>query len=342
MFTLKLRISILLLLLGLLFSLAQPTFEKPAIAGVQKTQASSASEQRAREAKENVLLQQYVDVSLSDPSTRRKFFTDLSGADRSYLWRVHLSFHIASHPELSAEQSQLVLDALAIATPELFSLRNDDPSWRAKVAEPLNGLRERALQLFSKEQAGEILANLGGGPSEIDYLRQYLALAPLDRSARKSFFSNAPAFQKSKIWQAHLAMNLARRSELNARQRAVINEAITIVTPELYETPKNDASWSTKVDEPIRLFAKRALAVFGKEDGAMIFSELGGSAPTLHHARTTLPACDCSHESDWCVYDCWSSNCTSSTWGCGTLGLYACNGLCYWPPMGDGPTRNGL
>lgn len=56
----------------------------------------------------------------------------------------------------------------------------------------------------------------------------------------------------------------------------------------------------------------------------------------LSNNRTTMFSsaesnCDCNETSDWCTPQGWScedTQCTGSSFGCGTLLLYSCNGEC--------------
>jgi len=80
------------------------------------------------------------------------------------------------------------------------------------------------------------------------------------------------------------------------------------------------------------------LLVFSKQDAAALFSELGFDEPSKsNHAPPPAGSCGCSLENDWCTHQCVSADCTVLTWGCGTFGLYACNGICYVPPGSDAP-----
>jgi len=282
------------------------------------------------------ILQKFIDVSALPMPERIRWMQSLSPNDRSFLWRVHLALYVTQHPGLTKDQQNVVLDTLAFASLQLFTTANPgDPAWRAKVHEPLDQLRRRGLQLFDKEEAGEIFAMVGPRQQEADALRKYLSLTELKRTDRKAAFANMSAQDKANLWHVHLALNMAQHSEWNDQQRSVVLEAAALVTARLYEIPRG-AQWTALVDEPARVLMQKALLVFSKKEAVALFVELGGSEPSAHHkakpAASPSP-CDCSHESDWCMsYDCYSNNCKSSVMGCGTLGLYACDGLCFSPP----------
>lgn len=257
----------------------------------------------------------------------------LAPADRSYLWRIHLALYLAQYPTLTKDQQNVILDTLVITSPQLFTPPDgNDPTWREKVHDRLERLRQRGLQLFAKEDAAEIFSMFGQRQQEMEALQRYLSLSEQKHSDRRASFRKLSAQDKADLWHVHFALNLAKHPDWNEQQRSLVVEAMTIVTPTLYETPK-DANWSQTVDAPVRLFMQRVLISFSKIEAAELFSDLGGKEPLAHHARPAeTPACDCSRESDWCTYDCWSNQCKSSPSGCGSLWLYPCDGLCYWPP----------
>ncbi len=96
------------------------------------------------------LLQSYKDISALPMSGRKDFYRRASSYDKGNLWRVHLALYIVKNPELTGEQKGVVLDAMSMATPELFEIPKDSPAWRIKVGAPLESLTQRALEVFSK------------------------------------------------------------------------------------------------------------------------------------------------------------------------------------------------
>jgi hypothetical protein len=220
----------------------------------------------------------------------------LSTVERSYLWRVHLGLYLAHNPTLSRDQQNKVIEMMKLGTPP----------------------------------------NLFGGTQDSDALRKYSDLSELSKADRKVSFSLMSAEDKSSVWRVQFGLYLARHPEWTEQQRAIVLEAITMVSPELYKIPR-DSNWTRRVDEPLRLLTQKALFVFTKQEGAALFSELGPTEqPKLNHAQRTPRGCECSQESDWCgQYQCITTECTVLIYGCGTVGIYACNGKCYAPPNGD-------
>jgi hypothetical protein len=184
------------------------------------------------------------------------------------------------------------------------------------------------LQIFSKEETAQIFAGVGGA-QDLDLLEKYTQFAQLGKGDRKTKFNQISPQDRSDLWRVHLGLNLARHPEWTDEQRSIVLEAIGIANPALYQLPK-DNNWTRLVDEPVRLFAQKALLQFSKQEAAALFSELGGDDPKAHHAKPPVQGnCNCSRESDYCSVLCHSGDCTILTWGCGTMGLYACNGACY-------------
>lgn len=279
---------------------------------------------------ETELLRKYVELCGQDGPDKIQLMQTLSPVERSYLWKVHLGLYLARNLTLSRDQQNIVIETLDFISPKLFTPPDPkDPGARAMLLEHVDQLRRRGLQLFSKDQAAEIFSAIGGA-QDSEAVRKYSQLSELSKDDRKASFSLMSAEDKSSLWRVHLGLNLARHPEWTEQQRSIVLEAITMVTPQFYQTPR-DNNWTRLVDEPVRLLTQKALLVFSKQEGAALFSELGLSEqPKLNHAQKTPRGCECAQESDWCgTYQCITTECTVLIYGCGTFGIYACNGKCY-------------
>lgn len=280
------------------------------------------------ELNEGELHLQYLRLCGQDVSDRIQSMRALSATERSYIWRLHLGLFLAQNPGLSKDQRTVVIETLQLATPQTFETpQPNNPVWRSQVLEPVENLRRRGLQVFSSAEIAQIFAEVGGA-QDVEMLEKYTQYSQLDRGARKTRFNQISPKEKSDLFRVHLGLNLARHPEWTDDQRSIVLEAIEIVSPELYQIPK-DKNWTRLVDEPIRLFAQRTLLLFSKAEAAALFAELGGDEPQAHHAKLSQSNCSCSHQSDYCSRFCFSTNCTVLTWGCGTMMLYACDGVCY-------------
>ncbi len=126
---------------------------------------------------------------------------------------------------------------------------------------------------------------------------------------------------------------------MNEEQKALILEAMSITTPDLFSISVDDFAWKAKVGDPIASFEKRILEKFSKKEGAEIFAKLGGKEPMviskdnankmkmmLSHAKPS-DDCQCSRDHDWCwPTDCVGNICNVTQSGCGAFYLYPCNG----------------
>lgn len=284
--------------------------------------------------KETELLQKYVVMCGQDGPDKIQSMQTLSPVERSYIWRLHLGLYLArTNSTLTRDQQNIILETLNVISPQLFNPPDpNNPTARSMTLERVDQLRRRGLQVFSKDEAAEIFSAIGRA-QDGEALRRYTELSELSIRDRKVSFNLMGAEQKASLWRVHFGLNLARHPEWTEQQRSIVLEAITMTTPQLYTLPK-DNNWTRRVDEPVRLLTQKALLVFTKQQGAALFSELGfPEQPRSNHARRPIMGgCGCSQESDWCSHQCVGAECTVLTWGCGTFGLYACNGTCYVPP----------
>lgn len=140
----------------------------------------------------------------------------------------------------------------------------------------------------------------------------YSALSALPVSARRDTFRAMANEQRSEMWHTHLAKALSRN--LTTEQRDIIARAIALATPEFFAHHGNLDSLTIK-------------DTFTGKDAREIFTQLGGPEPRSHHAIVS-PSCECSHSSDYCSTNCFGNGCTVSEYGCGTLWVYSCDGLC--------------
>ena len=101
------------------------------------------------------LLEKYRDICALPMKKRKDAFRKASPADASDLWRTHLALYLARHPELNDPQSQTILDAMSLATPEFFLAPP------AKVQEHVMLFENRVREIFSRIEGGKIFATLG-------------------------------------------------------------------------------------------------------------------------------------------------------------------------------------
>lgn len=149
---------------------------------------------------------------------------------------------------------------------------------------------------------------------------------------RHAIFLALPAERKAALWQQRLEQ--IARGPLTPAQRALLNEARTIVTPDIYRTRQVPKEWT-----------ERATREFGRDGFKRNFKELAdgeGSYRTLDSSLVKLrqrwndfattwarPLCECSYGTDDCGpgWICCPLLC-SFTYGCGPFGTYTCDSVC--------------
>lgn len=181
----------------------------------------------------------------------------------------------------------------------------------------------------------------------------YDLLLSKSRADRIRDFAALPSSTKSAVWAHRLLNALVEHPEFTSVQRAVIQDALSILTPEFFAIERSRPTWTTLVELPLRRLTARANAAFGPAVARELFAELGPPPPPVPivqdrtvgagKARLTpvsqsnvinVPPCSCSPESDYCdgsglgFYSCVQGGCWSTSDGCGTFWRYACTGIC--------------
>ena len=173
---------------------------------------------------------------------------------------------------------------------------------------------------------------------------------------RAQVLAQMPSETRTRVWAHHLLTMLVKHPEFTAGQRAVIQEALSLLTPELFEVHPSNPRWVDVVDMPLRRLKERAVAAFSDSPVARdLFTQVGpdyeernvndrtaASADGTGHStagrarivKTDSENCICSVASDWCYtgYQCLNAWCNFTGAGCGTLLLYPCEGLCFMKP----------
>lgn len=146
-------------------------------------------------------------------------------------------------------------------------------------------------------------------------------------------YKNLNAQEKADLWTLHLRRALKELPDLTERQRAVIYQALGLLTSGIMEG-LSDAD----VDRPRRAsldeLERRAKEVFDPQTGKALFAQLGSGILLDGEVWSFIDPCKCSTDSDWCD---WITNpnpycqevlCEEQQSGCGTLWLYPCDGIC--------------
>lgn len=146
-------------------------------------------------------------------------------------------------------------------------------------------------------------------------------LAHMDRAHRRAVFSAVSSDVRASLFREHLR-RFDAQADLSAAQRALIREAMTLVTPELYE--RQPAAL-----EALGEFRRRAEPAFVEHTRVWFDLTTVSDAPAMPRALFQAPPCDCNgaQQDCWFGRPCMGSACTYG-WGCGYALVYECNGLC--------------
>lgn len=179
----------------------------------------------------------------------------------------------------------------------------------------------------------------------------YDTLWSAEPGIRVQRFQELQSTEKFAVWAYYLNDVLGTHPEYTPEQRAVIQYALSVLEPAIYEIQPGDARWSAVVDEPLRELTRRAQAVFPAAVAKALFAQIAppATSPPAHENGAALgrrrpavndfPTCTCSTVSDWCGsdYTCEQrGGCYFASTGCGTLLAYSCIGMCYFSGSGGG------
>lgn len=99
-------------------------------------------------------------------SERKEFFRNASSQDKSQYWKVHFARSLVLFPDLTKQQKDIILDAIALANPRIFEISKTSSEWKTRVDKPIKALSSRTVEAFSKEEGIETFLMLGDGEFE--------------------------------------------------------------------------------------------------------------------------------------------------------------------------------
>ncbi len=164
------------------------------------------------------------------------------------------------------------------------------------------------------------------------------ALAMLPAKDRIETFSGMTAEFKATLWRSRLTELI--ESDRPQEQKDILLGMVEYVSPELYSEEglaKFEAYFSENADVISKAFNGDSTAI---TNALSKISDEQPDLPTIKNeedvedkaAKKPKKDCVCSTSSDYCAinHKCKIKNCKTSSWGCGTLGGYSCNGLCIY------------
>jgi hypothetical protein len=186
----------------------------------------------------------------------------------------------------------------------------------------------------------------------------YSSVSEVNGRARRELYSTLPAGMKGDLWALHLEYFLEDHPDLTPAQRAVVFEALGLITSGVFRYDSSSPEWP-EIDKAIRHLEARAKVEL-RQLTQTAFEQLGipeinglqgddrVERPVIGESGNVLKRplrirpqtydCMCSTESDYCCFlNCPTSptptcheddNCTLVRASCGFLWEYACNGMC--------------
>lgn len=121
--------------------------------------------------------------------------------------------------------------------------------------------------------------------TEQEATRLYNAFSSLSMTERKDFYRSLTSEAKSGLWRTHLKSYLSNHPNLTEKQKEVIQSAITLLTPQLFETTEGSPDFEAKVHEALERLKQQFLAVFPREVVRELLEILGGPEPRNQHLQ---------------------------------------------------------
>ena len=153
-----------------------------------------------------------------------------------------------------------------------------------------------------------------------------LARFPVDQ--RMAIVAALDPETRSRLWQEHFRFHLAKDLDLTVAQREVLEEAIQIITPELFAEDTGDPLIKNHLEIELPKILNRAIELFGTDRALELMTQIGPTPKSL----ISDPKCKCATSpGDTCGAERYCDDtvvCTPTRTGCGPGGVYACNGMC--------------
>jgi len=165
--------------------------------------------------------------------------------------------------------------------------------------------------------AAWVSANRAHLPTDLAGLSTY------SRSYRQGIFRALPPTVKAELWREQLEAYAADGTLTQAQRKYIAN-----LVPELGELMTERLT-----KEQTTQYETRILGLFDRRLASRVFANLGTPSPLLESA--TSSTCGCNQSSAFsCTTitgpdeECAAVTCDSTSWGCGFLWLWSCDGQC--------------
>ncbi|AHH98039.1 hypothetical protein KALB_4677 [Kutzneria albida DSM 43870] len=159
----------------------------------------------------------------------------------------------------------------------------------------------------------------------------YDAIIAYPMEYRMAIFSALSTESKSRFWLEHLNRYCTTHPGLTAEQVKVLDSATAIAGTQSTFERTLDPDMSRRLGD----LKEAAVEAFGYNEARALIATLGPPDESAASRASLLdkPSCQCSDRDNWCSNNqyCGKTNNCQRHKGCGSLGLYVCNGLCKNP-----------
>ncbi|GAA0593290.1 hypothetical protein GCM10010174_05510 [Kutzneria viridogrisea] len=159
----------------------------------------------------------------------------------------------------------------------------------------------------------------------------YDAIIAYPMEYRMAIFSALSTESKSRFWLEHLNRYRTTHPGLTAEQVKVLDSATAIAGTQSTFERTLDPDMSRRLGD----LKEAAVEAFGYNEARALIATLGPPDESAASRASLLdkPSCQCSDRDNWCSNNqyCGKTNNCQRHKGCGSLGLYVCNGLCKNP-----------
>ena len=118
-------------------------------------------------------------------------------------------------------------------------------------------------------------AKAGASVAQYEVARIYDDLMSKNARDRGRAFTELSSSMKAAVWSHHLLTAIVEHPEFTEEQRSVIQYALSVISPQLFDVDRNDPHWPALVDQPLQQLTWRAIAAFPPQVARELFAQLG-------------------------------------------------------------------
>ena len=107
----------------------------------------------------------------------------------------------------------------------------------------------------------------------------YDELGRLPWAYRRVVFGELPPTTRSALFQTHYERYALAHPDMSTAQRAVLDRAKELMTPDVYALPHESPEWKTRIGAPQAELERQARAAFDRTELARIFAMIGPEDP---------------------------------------------------------------